>query len=182
MVGLAVAPKMALCKMEPIFFSRLTLTRVLLSTVVDLLTWIMCESEDWEMHIIWKSEGVHDITTTCKLSNHQHYHYPLVDPRVFYLLLKVSMGKSLVPLKNDSVAILGFHGHYPHSWDWLQDMSTHFWASVHNSVSCLTRRHNSVLCGCFARRMQGWSVHHLWECCVIVWRTIGVLWISRFAI
>lgn len=75
----------------------------------------MNESEDWETHIIRKSEGVHDITTTCKLSNHQHYHYPLVDPRVFYLLLKVSMGKPLVPLKNDSVAILGFHGHYPHS-------------------------------------------------------------------
>lgn len=48
----------------------------------------MYESEDWEMHFIRKSEGVHDITTMCKLSNHQHYHYRLVDPRVFYLLLK----------------------------------------------------------------------------------------------
>ena len=89
--------------MELVFFSRLTLTSVLLTTVVDLLTWIMYESEDWEMHVIKQSEGVHDITTTCKLSNHQHYHYPLVDPRVFYLLLRVSVGKPLVPLKNDSV-------------------------------------------------------------------------------
>lgn len=63
------------------------------------------------------------------------------------------------------------------------DMGTHFGANVHNSVSCLTRRYSSVLCGCFARRMQGWSAYHLQECCcVILWRTIGVLWISRFAI